>query len=73
VSEAAGLRLPLHAAARTAADLLADPRRHTVRRCPGADCGWLYLDPSGLRQWCSMGLCAPPGSRHPGAAGALCA
>ncbi|MEV6345629.1 BTAD domain-containing putative transcriptional regulator [Actinoplanes sp. NPDC051851] len=73
VAGSAGLRLPLYAAARAAADLLADPRRFTVRRCPAADCGWLYLDPSGMRQWCTMGLCAPSESRHPGAARVLCA
>jgi SARP family transcriptional regulator, regulator of embCAB operon len=72
VSDSAGLRLPLHAAARTAADLLSDPRRFTVRRCPSVDCGWLYLDQSGLRQWCTMALCAPPGRRHPDATRALC-
>jgi SARP family transcriptional regulator, regulator of embCAB operon len=53
----AGLRLPLYAAARSAADLLADPRQFTVRQCPGHDCGWLFLDQSGMRQFCSMGLC----------------
>jgi DNA-binding SARP family transcriptional activator/predicted RNA-binding Zn ribbon-like protein len=73
LAESAGLRLPLYAAARSAADLLADPRRYTVRRCPSVDCGWLYLDQTGLRQWCTMALCAPPGSRHPDAERALCA
>jgi SARP family transcriptional regulator, regulator of embCAB operon len=55
--ETAGLRLPLLAAAKAAADLLADPRRYTVRRCPGVHCGWLYLDQSRLREWCSMDIC----------------
>jgi SARP family transcriptional regulator, regulator of embCAB operon len=72
VADTAGLRLPLYAAARSAAELLADPRRFTVRRCPSVDCGWLYLDQSGLRQWCTMAICAPPGQRHPDAARALC-
>jgi predicted RNA-binding Zn ribbon-like protein len=27
---------------------------------PSVDCGWLYLDHNGLRQWCTMALCAPP-------------
>jgi DNA-binding SARP family transcriptional activator/predicted RNA-binding Zn ribbon-like protein len=72
IADTAGLGLPLHAAARTAADLLADPRHLTVRRCPAVDCGWLYLDQSGLRQWCTMALCAPPGQRHPDATRALC-
>jgi DNA-binding SARP family transcriptional activator/predicted RNA-binding Zn ribbon-like protein len=73
LAESAGLRLPLYAAARSAADLLADPRRYTVRRCPSVDCGWLYLDQSQLRQWCTMALCAPPDRRHPDAERALCA
>jgi predicted RNA-binding Zn ribbon-like protein len=32
-----------------------------VRRCPGRRCGWLFLDRSGRRKWCSMGSC---GSRE---------
>ncbi|CAM5302747.1 MULTISPECIES: BTAD domain-containing putative transcriptional regulator [Streptomyces] len=52
-----GLRLPLHAVAQRAADLLAHPRRLTVRVCPGKDCGWLFLDAGGRRRWCSMGVC----------------
>ncbi|MFR9776658.1 BTAD domain-containing putative transcriptional regulator [Micromonospora sp. MS34] len=59
----AGLRLPLHAAAWSAAQLLADPRRLTVRTCPGERCGWLFLDETGLRRWCSLGTC---GSREAG-------
>ena len=72
LAESTGLRLPLYAAARSAAELLADPRRYTVRRCPSVECGWLYLDQSRLRQWCTMALCAPPGRRHPDAERALC-
>lgn len=56
-SPSAGLRLPVHAVARTAAELLADPRRFTVRSCPSRDCGWLFLDESGRRRWCSLGTC----------------
>jgi predicted RNA-binding Zn ribbon-like protein len=42
--------------------LLADPERlGRLRRCPGRDCGWLFLDTSGRRRWCSMGAC---GSRE---------
>jgi len=38
--------------------LLADPARLTrVRRCPGPACGWLFLDTSGRRRWCSMSTC----------------
>ncbi|MZD04392.1 SARP family transcriptional regulator [Streptomyces sp. SID5785] len=52
-----GLRLPLHAVARSAGELLADPRRFTVSRCPSAECGWLFLDASGRRRWCSLATC----------------
>src|SRR4029077_10821821 len=42
--------------------LLADPRRlERVTRCPGRDCGWLFLNTSGRRRWCSMSTC---GSRE---------
>jgi len=38
--------------------LLADPERLArVRQCPGRDCGWLFLDVSGRRHWCSMATC----------------
>ncbi|WP_199781677.1 CGNR zinc finger domain-containing protein, partial [Streptomyces sp. HCCB10043] len=40
-----------------AADLLAAPRRLTVRACPGKGCGWLFLDTAGRRRWCSLGVC----------------
>ncbi|EST38801.1 hypothetical protein N566_05485 [Streptomycetaceae bacterium MP113-05] len=56
-SPAQGLRLPLGAVALSAAELLADPRRFTLRACPGADCGWLFLDESGRRRWCSVAGC----------------
>ncbi|MGY0056301.1 BTAD domain-containing putative transcriptional regulator [Streptomyces sp. LZ34] len=61
LSPAAGLRLPLLAAARSAADLLADPHRFTIRGCPSEDCGWLFLNGSGRRRWCSLATC---GSRR---------
>jgi predicted RNA-binding Zn ribbon-like protein len=50
------------AVAADAVALLADPAR-TVRlhRCPGRDCGWIFLDTSGRRRWCSMDSC---GSRE---------
>jgi DNA-binding SARP family transcriptional activator len=57
LSREAGLRLPVHAAARSAADLLADPRRLTVRACPSPRCGWLFIDHSGRRRWCSVATC----------------
>jgi predicted RNA-binding Zn ribbon-like protein len=38
--------------------LLADQARLArVRRCPGPECGWLFLDTSGRRRWCSMSTC----------------
>jgi predicted RNA-binding Zn ribbon-like protein len=38
--------------------LLADPERLArVRGCPGPQCGWLFLDISGRRRWCSMTTC----------------
>jgi predicted RNA-binding Zn ribbon-like protein len=38
--------------------LLADPARLArVHRCPGPSCGWLFLDTSGRRRWCSMSTC----------------
>jgi predicted RNA-binding Zn ribbon-like protein len=38
--------------------LLADPERLArVHRCPGPACGWLFLDTSGRRRWCSMSTC----------------
>jgi predicted RNA-binding Zn ribbon-like protein len=47
-----------HAVADDAVRLLADPERLArVRRCPGSGCGWLFLDRSGKRKWCSMETC----------------
>jgi predicted RNA-binding Zn ribbon-like protein len=38
--------------------LLADADRLArVRQCPGRNCGWLFLDVSGRRHWCSMATC----------------
>ena len=51
------LDLPVLAAARRAADFLLSHRRAAVRMCPGRRCGWLFLDPSGRRRWCSMATC----------------
>jgi len=36
-------------------------RLRRVSRCPGRDCGWLFLNTSGRRRWCSMSTC---GSRE---------
>ncbi|MFF4758463.1 BTAD domain-containing putative transcriptional regulator [Streptomyces sp. NPDC001292] len=56
-SPSARLRMPVCAVARSAGELLADPRRFTVRSCPSEDCGWLFLDTSGRRRWCSLATC----------------
>lgn len=50
-------RLVVHAAVLAVADLLGDPALAAVRACPGAGCGWLFLDPRGRRVWCSMAAC----------------
>jgi predicted RNA-binding Zn ribbon-like protein len=57
-----GLRLPLLALAWQAHRLLdsdgvAGVGADRVRACPGAGCGWLFLDPRGQRRWCVMSLC----------------
>jgi predicted RNA-binding Zn ribbon-like protein len=50
------------AVAADAVALLADPARVArLHRCPGRDCGWIFLDTSGRRRWCSMQTC---GSRE---------
>lgn len=67
LSPAAGLRLPVRAVARSAAELLADPRRLTISACPSADCGWLFLDHSGRRRWCSLATCGGRRTRADGA------
>jgi predicted RNA-binding Zn ribbon-like protein len=51
-----------YALAVDAITLLGDARRlQRLTRCPGHDCGWLFLDRTGRRRWCSMGTC---GSRE---------
>lgn len=32
-------------------------RLSRVSRCPGQSCGWLFLNTSGRRRWCSMSTC----------------
>jgi predicted RNA-binding Zn ribbon-like protein len=53
----AGLEVPLFELARCAADFLAGAELADVRRCPGARCGWLFLDRRGRRRWCTMAVC----------------
>jgi predicted RNA-binding Zn ribbon-like protein len=51
-----------YAVATDAIALLQDPGRlKRVSRCPGRGCGWLFLNTSGRRRWCSMATC---GSRE---------
>jgi predicted RNA-binding Zn ribbon-like protein len=52
-----GLEVPLLSAARAAEDLLTSEERRLVGRCPGDDCGWLFLDRRGRRKWCDMASC----------------
>ncbi len=45
-----------------AVSLLSDGERLArLVRCPGHECGWLFLDRTGRRRWCSMAAC---GSRE---------
>ncbi len=53
----AGLRVPLHAVARSASELLTSGDAASVGKCPGESCGWLFLDRSGRRRWCTMSTC----------------
>jgi predicted RNA-binding Zn ribbon-like protein len=56
--DAAGVRRVRFAVATDAVALLADGARLArVRRCPGRRCGWLFVDASGRRRWCSMQTC----------------
>jgi len=57
IGESAGLSLPLLAVARDAGDLLASEAISAVHACPGKGCGWLFLDRSGRRRWCTMATC----------------
>jgi predicted RNA-binding Zn ribbon-like protein len=57
IAETAGLARPVLEIAREAGDLLATTELEHVRACPGSDCGWLFLDRSGRRRWCTMEVC----------------
>lgn len=47
-----------YAVATNAIALLQDPSRlQRISRCPGRGCGWLFLNTSGRRRWCSMSTC----------------
>jgi predicted RNA-binding Zn ribbon-like protein len=53
----AGLAAPIFAVAWSAGQLLASPDLAHIRACPGTGCGWLFLDRSGRRRWCTMATC----------------
>lgn len=48
---------PLDALLLAVADLLISDALPRVHPCPGAGCGWLFVDPSGRRRWCQMEVC----------------
>lgn len=50
------LELPLQATALAIADLLAGGDLGRIGRCPGHDCGWLFVSHR-ARRWCSMASC----------------
>ncbi len=52
-----GLAAPLLAALWAGTELLFADERARIRACPGRDCGWLFLDRSGRRRWCTMTRC----------------
>jgi predicted RNA-binding Zn ribbon-like protein len=49
--------LPVRAFATAARRLVEDGLARQVRRCPGAGCGWLFLDEGRGRRWCVMAIC----------------
>lgn len=51
------LRAPADAFALAALPLLQDGRSIAVHRCAGEGCGWLFLDPTHRRRWCTMAIC----------------
>lgn len=57
VSAEAGLARPVLEVAREAGALLATTELGDVRQCPGSGCGWLFVDRTGRRRWCTMEVC----------------
>lgn len=51
------LALPVHAFSTAVRRLVEDGLADRVIRCPGAGCGWLFLDEGRGRRWCIMALC----------------
>ncbi|MBA2717102.1 MAG: CGNR zinc finger domain-containing protein [Propionibacteriales bacterium] len=52
-----GLELPLFTTAWAVGDLLTQIDLDRVKQCPGHDCGWMFVDTTGRRRWCSMTSC----------------
>jgi predicted RNA-binding Zn ribbon-like protein len=52
----AGLATPLHLLALQVSDVLTARPATAVGRCPGHDCGWLFVN-RGNRRWCDMATC----------------
>jgi len=50
---------PLWPIARSAAELLTGSAHEQVKQCPGAHCGWVFLDltKNHRRRWCEMEVC----------------
>lgn len=57
IEPGSGLLAPIHAVAWSAAELLTSSDAALVRACPGHACGWLFLDRTGRRRWCTMATC----------------
>jgi predicted RNA-binding Zn ribbon-like protein len=57
IPDTASLDQPLLALAWAAGAFLNSADLRLVGRCPGTDCGWLFLDPRGRRRWCTMAVC----------------
>ena len=57
LAASAGRRAPVLALASSIADLLTSRLVERVNACPGEGCGWLFVNASGRRRWCQMGVC----------------
>src|SRR6266536_2057779 len=51
------LAAPVLALAWAAGELLTSSDLRFVKACPGARCGWLFLDRRGRRRWCVLATC----------------
>lgn len=57
MTETAGVRAPLLAAAVATADLYTSGGAARVEACGGDGCGWVFVNHSGRRRWCLMSVC----------------